>query len=64
MTDLTIENINKALEEINKYCGKPNFMPLRCPSCNVMYSYFYEGVNPNIKTEDHKKDCSFNEVFK
>lgn len=64
MKDLTIENIDKMISEIRKHGGKPNLQVIRCPFCNVLYTYFYEGKNPNIEIEDHREDCSFNEVAK
>lgn len=64
MKDLTIENIDKMISEIRKHGGKPNLQVLRCPFCNILYNYLYEGKNPNIEIEDHKEKCYLSEVFK
>ena len=60
MNKLTLENIDLLLEEMERNGGEPNLIILRCPSCNVIYSYAYVGINPNIEVEHHKKECYFN----
>lgn len=60
MNEITLKDIGKLINQVRKHAGaKPNLQILRCSSCDVLYSYIYDGENPNIETEDHKEDCYF-----